>query len=253
MPVNPCGRVVDFARKEYRTKCRFFKDSDLEVDIHWYRAAPDAPMLGMPTAFMDADWLDELYDQPQLAEVGEVVPADRPYAFKGPPFGLDYEHVCGTADEFANGVEFDPDRHVLYDEQGLPLCCNAPVVPQMGVVVGLEVEVSDLPSPGLTCLTATELTPDVAVEFAVTAGVTYWWYLPAVASALVYLDVDLLTGTLGFSGNLEGSTCAFPVPLGTLVGFGHHTFANFISPYRIIWTPSGTGQGVVRVKMGPVP
>lgn len=173
--------MVDLARKEYRTKCRFFKDNPLEVTIRWRRAAPNAPTLGFPTAFMNAEWLDEGYDQPQLAQVGEVVPADRPYVFGGELVGLDYQHVCGTPEQFLNGVEYDPDRDVVYDEQGLPLCCNAPIVAVMGVVVGLELEVTgDCGCGGATLATfGVEYTGTATptcerwYKFPVTAGTTY--------------------------------------------------------------------------------
>lgn len=179
MPYNPCGRVVDFARREYKTKCRFFRDSDTEVEIQWYRAADDAPSLPFPSAVMSLDWLDNGYDEPWLGEVGEVWGEPRPYSFKGTPVGLTYDHICGTEEDFAEGAVFDPDREVKYDEQGLPLCCGVPRAPQMGLVVGLEVSTGELIVPAAFCSSATPVDHDVVYLLDCRVGLFHWLKLPA--------------------------------------------------------------------------
>lgn len=150
MPLNPCGRTCDFARRPYATSFRPFKDSDIEVGIRWRRVALDAPKLGTPSTFMSQDWIDNCYDEPAEQLVGEVWGVPRPYAPGVPLIGLDYLHVCGTPEEFADGLAFDAAANVQFDEQGLPLCCNGPAVTEFDAELGFEIELV----PGVTCATA---------------------------------------------------------------------------------------------------
>jgi hypothetical protein len=147
VPFNPCGRVVDFARRPYKTLARFFKDRpDILVEIQWYPAALDAPKLPFTSSFLSLDWTsstdtrnDPNYpDEPWLQRPGEVFGEPRPYSFKAPLLGVNYDHFCGTEEQFAFGAVYDPDLDVQYDEQGLPLCCQGPAVPEMGMLVGLD-------------------------------------------------------------------------------------------------------------------
>lgn len=199
---------MDFAHREYKTKCRFFRDSDIEVEIQWIRCADDAPDLGFPSAFMSIDWLDPGYDEPQDAEIGEVWGEDRDYSFHAPLVGLDYLHVCGTEDEFANGVAYDGSRDVKYDEQGLPLCCNNPITPSMGVVVGLEVEVDSLPVPGDTCPTSYLMAEGVALDFESSGLADMWFRGPITGFAVYHWRVSRITGDVDGSGQISfGADC----------------------------------------------
>ena len=193
MPLNPCGRVTDFARREYRTKVRFFKDSDQEVDVQVYRAAPGAPRLGFPSAFMSQDWLAEL-DEPWETHLGEVWGEPRPYSFHGPLIDVTYDHVCGTAAQFRDGVEFDPTRNVKYDDQGLPECCNGPLTAFLGIELGLEVEVTD--GPGPDCATAADTVYGVLNTGTIVDAVTQWWRVPYAGG-----DVKLTTWSDGLPLN----------------------------------------------------
>lgn len=179
MPINPCGRVCDFARRPYTTACRFFRDQeDVVVPIQWYKAAPGAPSLGFTSSFMSLDWTSSTetrdqpnyQDQPWLQRPGEVFGDPRPYTPRATPIGLDYLHVCGEPSEFIDGAGFDPFREVEYDEQGLPLCCHGPIVPVFPMVLGFEGELQEALNPGTTCATAQPLT----------LGQWYDFFLPAV-------------------------------------------------------------------------
>jgi hypothetical protein len=92
-------------------------------------------------------------DEPWLQRPGEVFNEPRPYNAATKLLGLKYDHVCGTEEQFAEGAIYDPTLNVLYDEQGLPLCCNGPAVPFFGLVMGFEIEepVFGLQIPCLTC------------------------------------------------------------------------------------------------------
>jgi hypothetical protein len=212
VPLNPCGRVTDFARREYRTKVRFFKDSDQEVDVQVYRAAPGAPGLGFPSAFMSQDWLAEL-DEPWESHLGEVWGEPRPYSFHGPLIDPTYEHVCGTAEQFRDGVEFDPDRNVKYDDQGLPECCNGPLTPQLGVELGFVAELVETALPN-TCATAYPLTFGewVGGECGMLAPV--WFKFPVVSGTTYRVTVRALENIQGV--NVHEPDCSISL----VVGFG---------------------------------
>lgn len=160
MPFNPCGRVCDFARREYRTAARFFRSSNVEDEITWRRAADDAPALGFPSSIMSNDWLDDGYDDSPATEVGEVYGAPRPYTPSPPLLGLNYLHVCGTEEDFARGAVYDPERvPVLYDDQGLPACCDGPAVPVFSLVVDFHLIEPTAQPVGNSCVTSEPIIP----------------------------------------------------------------------------------------------
>lgn len=99
----------------------------------------DAPQLPYPTQIQ----VSALTQVPWLFKVGEVYGAPRSNAFQGMKRGVPNGHVCGDEKDFTTGGSYDPDAPpVVYDEQGLPLCCHGPAVLKMGPQVRLE-----LPEP----------------------------------------------------------------------------------------------------------
>ena len=157
--------MVDYIRRPYSTLARFFKDDEgPPVIIQWYAAAPDAPTLERGTSFMALDWTSSTDaslnpnwpDEPWLQRPGEMFEAARPFSPWPTPLGLDYAHVCGTEAEFIDGAVFDPDLEVKYDEQGLPLCCNGPIVPVFALEVEFDGQLVEL-IPGTNCADATPL------------------------------------------------------------------------------------------------
>ena len=121
MRFNPCGRVVDIARRTYTTEVRPFRDSDEAVQIIWYRALPGAPTLGFPTRINSLDWCsDPWQDRP----VGEVADAERAFVPFPTPHNATGEHFCGTPEDFLRGCVLDTSiPPVIYRLNGLPLCC----------------------------------------------------------------------------------------------------------------------------------
>lgn len=111
---------------------RPFRDSDDEVDIIWYPAAPDAPVLGYPSRIQQLDNVN----WPWMAEgVGEVFDTPRPFVNrKVIPF-LPLNHVCGTAEDFEQGGTRNASLPpVLYDRNQIPICCGPPFLGQGGAV-----------------------------------------------------------------------------------------------------------------------
>jgi hypothetical protein len=257
VPLNPCGRVTDFARREYRTKVRFFKDSDQEVDVQVYRAAPGAPRLGFPSAFMSLDWLAEL-DEPWETHLGEVWGEPRPYSFHGPLIDVTYDHVCGTAEQFRDGVEFDPTRNVKYDDQGLPECCGGPLTAFLGIEFGLEVEVTT--GPGPTCPTAAAVFSDVDVvgPDGPSRSVWYRWEYPGGNFQIPYtstvpnppLNYQLYVGDTCETAVPKVGFTGFPAPGGTAGFFA----ADFGPPNTYIWmhVPNAGGGNEFTFRFHPL-
>jgi hypothetical protein len=80
---------------------------------------------------MSRDWDRDFVD---LTGVGEVYGETRHYNARKAITGLLGDHQCGTADEFAHGITYDPARPPCErDANGFPLCCEAPV-PFIGLV-----------------------------------------------------------------------------------------------------------------------
>lgn len=136
MPFNPCGRVVDFGRRPYSTKFRPFSDNATEVDLHWYPALPDAPVLDRPS-FVSLD--SEPFPWAKSG-FGEVYNAERPWSPRKAVDGALGVHVCGTDEQFSRGASYDPDiEPIVYGENGLPACCDVPD----GIQGGVELSGSD--------------------------------------------------------------------------------------------------------------
>lgn len=133
--MDPCGAFCDLIRRPYTTKCRFFRDSPIEIDISWYPCKPDAPAIDTPSVISSLDWWVE--ERPLgvyfAYPVGEVPEAPRRFnGLKVKP-KADGKHRCGTEDEWANGAVFDPTVNRVRRADGLPICCGG--VPP-GVVIG---------------------------------------------------------------------------------------------------------------------
>lgn len=198
------------ARREYKTRCKFFRDDDTEVEIQWYRAAPDAPPLGRSTAFMSLDWLESAPDQPWYPNPGEVYGAERPYSFKGELISPTYDHVCGTDEDFRLGAVFDPDRDVQYDEQGLPLCCGQPATPFLGLVIGFELPDPDDVIGTPFCFDAPLLPFGVVGTGTVQPFVECWFKIPVTAGTTYRATFTGVTQSFDFIP-WEGATCGSAV------------------------------------------
>lgn len=125
---------MSFLHSCYTTPARFFTNSDQEVTLRWYFAEPGAPVLGYPSKIRPL----RTVPMPWVAEgVGEVFNAPQPFS-RGTrvPF-LKYGHVCGTREDFETGGTRDGTLPpVLYNRDGLPVCCVPPFTGQGGAVGG---------------------------------------------------------------------------------------------------------------------
>lgn len=124
IPFNPCGLICDWGRHRYKTRCRFFKDSDRVDEILWYPAAPGAKCIPFPTIFYqgiwdrDPDGIDEYVEGP-----GEQWDEQHITTHMGVVPGSGTGHYCGTPEMFLEGAKFDALFHTDIRPDGLPVCC----------------------------------------------------------------------------------------------------------------------------------
>lgn len=125
---------MTYGRVPFKCDFRPWQDSDLTATLAWRRAAPDAPVLGFPSRIQALN----LVSRPWVAAgVGEVYGSLGDPNWAAPPPFQKFDHVCGTREDFAEGGVYDPDAPpVEYDANGVPACCNPPVVARGGVAVG---------------------------------------------------------------------------------------------------------------------
>lgn len=124
---------MDFGTHPYKTKVRPFRDSDQEVTIEWYEAAPGAPMIDKIFAIGHNDFAVF----PWNLKVGEVYGAKRPYTKNAPPrLFVNYDHVCGSDEDFMLGAVYDPAANYQYTWNNIPVCCNPVVIPRGGFAAG---------------------------------------------------------------------------------------------------------------------
>lgn len=141
MRYNPCGKAVANLRCGYRTTCRFFRDSEEEVEIQWYKCPKGAETLGHPSAISSLDWT--AFPE-QKKGVGEVFNAPRVYRQKGPIPGASGKNQCGTQQDFEEGGLYLPELPPIeFNADGLAICCGVPD----GILLGGTAPVAP---PGLT-------------------------------------------------------------------------------------------------------
>jgi hypothetical protein len=120
--------VMDMIRACYRTRMRFFEDSNLEVPVRWYYTRTGAQPFPHYHRFASGN-----YSDPQLRTgvvsaldwpgVGEVFGAPRTYCPSFPPGDALGTHFCGSPAKFAGHAHFDPTANFRRTPDGLALCC----------------------------------------------------------------------------------------------------------------------------------
>lgn len=122
--------MVAFGRRPYTTKFRPFVNSDQQVDLVWYPAEPDAPVLGYPSKIQQLDNVSF----PWLAQgVGEVFGTPRPFNHRQVIPFQQFDHVCGDREDFEfGGLRDDSLPPVEYNRNDIPICCNPAFVGQGG-------------------------------------------------------------------------------------------------------------------------
>lgn len=175
----------------------------------WYPALEGAPTLPFPTVFNSLEW------QPfplNKTSAGEVPDVDRVFDAQGTKAGAKGIHQCGTPDEFLEGVVYDPDRVVQYNDDGLPVCCEGWVRGACGCGVGGAV----LVTPGECNICAFARPAELGVtyfgNFPITC--THWYELAGLANGNYTITSTFSAGGLQIRGfaNL-GPTCSSLLPI----------------------------------------
>jgi hypothetical protein len=163
---------------------------------------------------MSLDWLANGYDDRDRAmSPGEVPGTARDFSPFNTPIGLRFDHVCGDAAAFADGVAFDPLQDTKYDEQGLPLCCGGPALPEFEL----------------------ELEFDATAEADVPVDVGCW-----PCDALAPLSITMRVTISESAGSLAGNDGTFDMVKQAFVCVWRMTgFIYLGSPLsQLVWTPS---------------
>lgn len=164
-------------RRPYTARCRFFADRpDVIVRIQWIHTAKGAEPLGIDSAIYPRDWdADKWRDWP-LGELWDQY--DRPYIRAMPIEGSGRGHYCGTEADYRDGVRWDDPRPpMVYRTDGLPQCCDAPIIRGGGPVVGgrgLVSVVDAVPALGATCITADYIAPGASITRRLPANAAGW-------------------------------------------------------------------------------
>jgi len=121
---------VDLARACYRTKCRFFKDSDVETEIEWYFVPDGTPFLPFSHVIGCDNWQSDKFN---WRGPGEVDFSPRPFVQGSTKPSALARNVCGSAEEWAEGLNWPATGPpVEYDPFGIPTCCAGATVPWVG-------------------------------------------------------------------------------------------------------------------------
>jgi len=226
---NPCGYICEYGRRPYTTACRFWEDSEDESEIIWYVAHPDAPVLPFASVFNSLDMDKEPWTR---TGPGEVYGAPRVYNGREAPPGVDGGHVCGFFYDFEYGGKFDESEPpVIYDDNGIPLCCNPPVIASGGAGCGG----SAIVPAALTCETATPLALGVWLEVEITATQFLWFRFDGVIFGNYHVELEVLSGPQVFPWRLFAASC--PPASGTPV----------FPPVVPCWTLFQTWSGIHRI------
>jgi hypothetical protein len=108
-------------RSCYETDMRFVAGDPRSIRVRWYFVDELTPFLPFETAFYSHNWDSD--PKGWNDELGEVVGATRTYADGAPEGNAPGLVVCGTADQFANGLPSYPATPIPTGGLGTPLCC----------------------------------------------------------------------------------------------------------------------------------
>jgi len=215
-------------------KCKYkpFRDSDEEIEITWYHAAPGAKFLGKVSSITNPYWeRDQFFftdgDLPLSTAQMTGKPVIRPGTGRG--------GVCGTDADFLLGGKYEPDKPPqTYGQQGLPSCCGAPVVVAGVPVAGLNSVVVQVVTAGPDCLSAVVAIDGTPITVLVPAFAQGWikWATgnPFAAHFLRITGPDPQAGE--FFGGFD---CASKVSMGFWAPITHACFDFALIPFGPAW------------------
>jgi len=112
---------MDVGRTCGRAKVRFFRNSDIETVIRWYRAPHGANVFPGLSMFGLGYWA---FDKLTTPGVGQVAPHNLTYDKGNTPPTAFGRGFCGSVEQYRDGLVFPPTGPpVLYDQYGMATCC----------------------------------------------------------------------------------------------------------------------------------
>jgi len=123
IPFHPCGMVCDRIRTGYVARMRLWVDSDEEVEVRWFRAAPGALLLPGPHPW-GSWWTWDRKDDPVPPALGEQRYVR--YDLGGNDLGYEGTHHCGSAAAVSDGGLHGRDPLITTEAAGWASCCGAP-------------------------------------------------------------------------------------------------------------------------------
>jgi len=115
-------------RSCYRCKMRFYNDDPVETPVEWYMVADDAPILPYWSAFGSRIYERDDEPEPKIGERYEPHPWKNWQAPKITPTG----GLCGSPDEWFNGISVTLPVTQVWPGTEVPVCCNEPPGHAMG-------------------------------------------------------------------------------------------------------------------------
>lgn len=117
---------MDYIRTPYIARMQFDAAGTIKANVQWYFADPNAPLFTGPHTFGSSNWEDP---ERQGFGLGEQWDSSFKRVSGAAPFPFQNSgQMCGTADQFANGVAAgtSPIRY----SSGVPTCCMKTVGPR---------------------------------------------------------------------------------------------------------------------------
>ena len=213
MHYNPCGLQVDWARRSYKTACRFFFDSDIEIPIVWYPVAEGAGVLPFPSKINSLEWDDQPWTPTQVGEVWNV---PREYAGKKAiPYAVGLT-PCEGAKVFAEGESYNPELPPTeYNEDQFPLCCLNITSDDFGLVLEFDPLVTVPSCASWSCSGAVPLVLGVAHNELICPFGNQWWYHDCVAGQTYHITIPVLPGDVIWTPAI-GPNCSSLLPLAVI-------------------------------------
>lgn len=249
MPVDPCGMVMDMLNTGYKSKMFPYIDRpDIYALVEWYPARPDAKVYEAETCFRSSIWGSHLDQPPGPGELYErpwkTVPAKVLLSALG-------RSVCGTPEEFDEGVIYDPDWvPPPVNGEGIPLCCNPAQLMSGGAAAsgtklgGCLVQTgADTGSGGATVGASFYSTEEVIAAGPVAISRMEWIARIFVPSTLQ--SVDWSFGTAKYGSDLGSGTATSLTQAFLYVdAFGFHVYK--VTMPVSVSLPSGTSYVTLR-------
>lgn len=110
---------MDLLRSCYKTKMRFFRDTEDLTNVEWYFVPDDSPLIGVVTPFCSTNWCQEPGPPDGIGEV----PFDRAYSNGNGNPGGQSGRRCGSPEVWLRGLSLPPPVPVVLDSAGRLACC----------------------------------------------------------------------------------------------------------------------------------